>query len=31
MSRYLNPDMDFCFKKLVGKERNKDLLTGFLN
>ena len=29
--RYINPYIDFGFKKLFGTEMNKDLLISFLN
>ena len=31
MQRYLNPFVDYGFKKLFGTEENKDLLISFLN
>jgi len=31
ISKYLNPDTDFGFKKLFGEEASKDLLLDFLN
>lgn len=29
--RYINPLVDFAFKKIFGSEPNKDLLIAFLN
>ena len=31
MERYINPFVDFGFKKLFGIEANKDILISFLN
>jgi predicted transposase/invertase (TIGR01784 family) len=31
MERFLNPRNDWMFKQVFGKERNKDVLIGFLN
>ncbi len=30
-SRYINPLLDFSFKKIFGSDPNKDLLIDFLN
>jgi hypothetical protein len=31
MLRFLNPENDFAFKRVFGTEKNKDILTYFLN
>ena len=31
MIKYLDPKTDFAFKKIFGKEKNKDLLIGLIN
>ncbi|WP_256003464.1 Rpn family recombination-promoting nuclease/putative transposase [Pedobacter deserti] len=30
-TKYINPFVDFAFKRIFGTEPNKDLLMGFLN
>ena len=31
LSKFLDPKNDFCFKKIFGTEKNKDILIHFLN
>ena len=31
VSQYLDPKNDFAFKRIFGREKNKDILIGFLN